>query len=89
MGCPNPKPIPGNGDKNGGGSVACKPTYKIIVVGNSGVGKTAIIHQYVSGVFNKDHVLTTGVKNQIKDVTIDGLGQVRLEIWDTVGQEEY
>ena len=58
-------------------------------MGNSAVGKTAIIHQYVSGVFNKEHTITTGVKNQFKDAEIPGVGPVRLELWDTAGQEEY
>ena len=39
------------------------PEYKIIVVGDSAVGKTAIIHQFMTSSFSSDHTITTGVKN--------------------------
>ena len=37
------------------------PEYKIIVIGDSSVGKTAIIHQYMNDTFTKDLNPTTGV----------------------------
>ena len=37
------------------------PEYKVIVIGDSSVGKTAIIHQYISGAFSRGHTPTTGV----------------------------
>ena len=70
------------------------PEYKIIVIGDSSVGKTAIIHQYINGTFSKTGMApTTGVQNQYKTVDVPGGGvdgkppKMRLDIWDTAGQE--
>ena len=70
------------------------PERKIILIGDSGVGKTAIIHQYImSGFQDKGHMPTTGVKNQYKTVDIPNGGQngrpakIKLDIWDTAGDD--
>ncbi len=65
------------------------PEYKVIVVGDSAVGKTAIIHQYINGTFSRTHTMTTGVKNQPKVVELPNKKQIQLDIWDTAGQDEY
>ena len=69
------------------------PEYKIILVGDSAVGKTAMIHQFIFGSFSH-HKQTTGVKNYNKIVTMNGNiprfpKQIKLDVWDTAGQEEY
>ena len=59
---------------------------KIILLGNSGVGKTSLLSQYVHGVQSQDQMYTIGVEFKIKDVEVDG-EDVRLALWDTAGQE--
>ena len=68
MGCGNGK------EKEQGGNKLVIPKYKIIFIGNSAVGKTAIIHSYMMGKFLQNHTVTLGVKNQEKTVQIEGLG---------------
>lgn len=72
------------------------PEYKIIVIGDSSVGKTAIIHQYISNTFNKNEgKATIGVANQTKVVEVPDGGKngipskMKLDVWDTAGQEEF
>ena len=61
---------------------------KITLIGDSGVGKTCIITRYTINKFSEETVATTGVSYSKKDVNYDGKN-VRLDIWDTAGQEEY
>ena len=57
---------------------------KIILLGNSGVGKTSILTQYVTGVRVPDQMYTIGVEFKIKDIEVEGKN-VRLALWDTAG----
>ena len=61
---------------------------KIILLGNSGVGKTSLLSQYVNGVLVSDQSYTIGVEFKIKDIMVEGR-QVRLALWDTAGQERF
>ena len=61
---------------------------KVMVLGDSGVGKTSILNQYVSKAFTNSYKVTLGSDFQIMD--LDAVGQkVRLQLWDTAGQEKY
>jgi small GTP-binding protein len=63
-------------------------TFKFIVIGTSGVGKTAILKRLVDDVFSHDNQSTIGV--EFLATTIDVEGQsVKLQIWDTAGQERF
>jgi len=61
---------------------------KLVLLGDSGVGKTSIVTQYVSGSAPENVNPTIGAAFVTKDVTIDGQ-QLELLIWDTAGQEVY
>jgi Ras-related protein Rab-7A len=61
---------------------------KIIVVGESSVGKTSMIHQFVNRTFTADFKSTIGSDFSAKPVTVDDT-IVNLQIWDTAGQERY
>ena len=61
-----------------------KYILKIIVVGDAGVGKTSLLHQYVHRRFNNNYKSTIGADLLKKDVTIDEK-LVTLQIWDTAG----
>ena len=61
---------------------------KLIVLGDSGVGKTNIIRRYVSDTFSDDSKATVGVEFFTKPFRVNN-DIVKLEIWDTAGQERY
>ena len=63
---------------------------KFILIGDSGVGKTCIINQYTNQEFKEEHIttITAGGDKQFKEIKV-GNKQVKLEIWDTAGQEQY
>ncbi|ETO36299.1 hypothetical protein RFI_00763 [Reticulomyxa filosa] len=61
---------------------------KIVVLGDSGVGKTALLHQYVDGKFIQTHQATIGADLLTKTVEVDNI-TVSMQIWDTAGQERY
>ncbi len=66
--------------------------FKSIVVGDGGVGKTALTLRFSKGFFTEDYKMTIGVDFHVKTITIDTEeGQIRakLQIWDTGGQERF
>eukprot|EP00033_Pygsuia_biforma_P002237 GCRY01002477.1.p1 GENE.GCRY01002477.1~~GCRY01002477.1.p1 ORF type:complete len:212 (-),score=37.61 GCRY01002477.1:769-1404(-) len=63
--------------------------FKFICIGNSGVGKSCILHQFIDKKFKEDSTHTIGVEFGSKVVEV-GEGQtVKLQIWDTAGQERF
>ena len=62
--------------------------YKIILLGDSGVGKTAIINRYCKELFSNDMDPTIGVNFQAKYIEVNGK-TIKLAIWDTAGQEKF
>ncbi|MFX1296006.1 MAG: GTP-binding protein [Promethearchaeota archaeon] len=66
--------------------------FKIIIVGDGGVGKTAISVRFAEGVFHEDYKMTIGVDFSIKSIDIPINGKtyrIKLQIWDTGGQERF
>mmetsp|Transcript_58902 Transcript_58902/g.97443 ORF Transcript_58902/g.97443 Transcript_58902/m.97443 type:complete len:219 (-) Transcript_58902:169-825(-) len=61
---------------------------KVIVLGNSGVGKTALLQQYIHQSFSEAHKSTIGADLYSKKFDI-GTKLINLQIWDTAGQERY
>ncbi|TSN12251.1 Ras-related protein Rab-38 [Bagarius yarrelli] len=62
---------------------------KVIVVGDLGVGKTAIIRRYVHQVFSHHYRATIGVDFALKVLHWDPGTVIRLQLWDIAGQERY
>jgi len=62
--------------------------FKIILVGDSGVGKTSILSAYVGEEVSRSHISTIGIDFKMKNMTLDG-HRVKVQIWDTAGQERY
>ena len=62
--------------------------YKILVIGESNVGKTSIILRYTDNEFKNSGISTCGVDVKCKYVSLDDL-KIRLDIWDTAGQERF
>jgi len=66
-----------------------KIVLKVILLGNSGVGKTCILNRYVDNTFNSNtYKATIGTDFKLKELVIDGQ-PVTLQIWDTAGQERF
>ena len=61
---------------------------KILILGDSAVGKTTLLLKYVDGYFPTIYVATIGVEYKIKKLIINGLN-INLQIWDTAGQERF
>ena len=61
---------------------------KVVVVGDSGVGKTNLIKRFISNTFNENSKATVGVEFLSKSYKINEK-VFKIEIWDTAGQERY
>ena len=61
---------------------------KIMLIGNSNVGKTSIIKRYCKNIFSKSHISTVGIDLETKNIKI-GKQIINLQLWDTAGQERY
>ena len=61
---------------------------KYVIIGDSGVGKSNILLQYINGKFNEDFKATVGVEFGAKNIEINGR-IYRIQIWDTAGQENF
>ena len=62
--------------------------FKLILIGNSGVGKSSILNRYMNKAFEESYKCTIGVDFLMKSIEINGK-TVKLQLWDTAGQEKY
>ena len=62
---------------------------KIIIVGDVSVGKTSIIGKYINNSFNDNYKCTIQAEQQTKIIEEDNYTSIKLNIWDTAGQEKY
>ena len=62
--------------------------YKVIIIGDTCVGKSNILSRYLKNEFKEDAKATVGVELGTKFLNIKGTG-AKLQIWDTAGQERY
>ncbi len=66
-------------------------TCKVVLLGESGVGKTCIIARFINNTFEENLISTTGASYAGKTMTFEEYGgkSIKFEIWDTAGQEKY
>ena len=64
-------------------------TYKVILVGDVSVGKTNLLTQYVDGEFSEKDNSTIGIEFKNKIIELKNGRKIRLQIWDTCGQEKF
>ena len=62
--------------------------FKVLLLGNSDVGKSSLILRYVDQVWSDTFVPTIGVDFKVKSLEIDNK-QIKMQIWDTAGQERF
>ncbi|XP_069573902.1 ras-related protein Rab-33B-like [Brachyistius frenatus] len=63
-------------------------TFKVLVIGDSGVGKTSLTHRLCAGEFPSRVEATIGVDFRETSLEIDG-EKIKLQLWDTAGQERF
>ena len=63
---------------------------KLVIIGDSGVGKSNFLFKFIEGQFSPLHVATIGFDYKSKIITLPQSNQVvKIQIWDTAGQEKY
>jgi Ras-related protein Rab-6A len=62
--------------------------FKIVTVGNQGIGKTSIIQRFASNTFDPQYQTTLGIDYMSRVLQMQG-ESVRLQVWDTAGQERF
>lgn len=61
---------------------------KVLLIGDSGVGKTALLAQFVDEVYSPNFISTIGVDFKIKTMTVNGK-YIKVSLWDTAGQDRF
>ncbi|XP_065065965.1 ras-related protein Rab-26-like isoform X2 [Rhopilema esculentum] len=65
------------------------PEYKVMLIGDSGVGKTCVLVRFKDGAFlSGSFISTVGIDFKNKLLVLDG-SKIKLQIWDTAGQERF
>ncbi|GFY92865.1 Rab GTPase-like A5A protein [Actinidia rufa] len=72
-------------DEGGGGE---EYLFKVVIIGDSAVGKSNLLSRYARNEFNMHSKATIGVEFQTQSMEIDGK-EVKAQIWDTAGQERF
>jgi len=62
--------------------------FKLLLIGDSGVGKTCILYRFSDDAFNTTFISTIGIDFKIKTIELHGK-KIKLQIWDTAGQERF
>jgi len=62
--------------------------FKILLIGDSGVGKSCLLLRFADDSWTDSHISTIGVDFKIKTLNCDGK-VIKLQIWDTAGQERF
>jgi Ras-related protein Rab-8A len=64
------------------------PTVKLLMLGNSGVGKSCLLLRFADDEFKHSFMPTIGIDFRVREVGVEG-ARLRLQIWDTAGQERF
>ncbi|CAF1165068.1 unnamed protein product [Rotaria sordida] len=62
--------------------------FKLLLIGDSGVGKTCVLLRFCDSAFSTTFISTIGIDFKIRTIELDGR-KIKLQIWDTAGQERF
>eukprot|EP00914_Ancora_sagittata_P029735 GHVO01058953.1.p1 GENE.GHVO01058953.1~~GHVO01058953.1.p1 ORF type:complete len:222 (+),score=35.97 GHVO01058953.1:46-666(+) len=62
--------------------------FKLLLIGDSGVGKTCVLFRFSEDAFNSTFISTIGIDFKIRTIELEGK-KIKLQIWDTAGQERF
>jgi len=62
--------------------------FKTVIFGEGGVGKSTLVHRYVTGIFKENFKMTIGVQFHYKVIKINNM-EVHLQIWDFAGENQF
>ncbi|KAJ7975032.1 Ras-related protein [Quillaja saponaria] len=85
----NSKQLGGPNLENGGVQDAKNLRVKLVLLGDSGVGKSCIVLRFVRGQFDPTSKVTVGASFLSQTIALQDSTTVKFEIWDTAGQERY
>jgi len=63
-------------------------TFRIVLLGNLGVGKSSLISRFTDNVFDEDQLSTVAVDYKLKQIQVDNTF-MRIQVWDTAGSEKF
>eukprot|EP01125_Pyxidicula_operculata_P009966 TRINITY_DN3283_c0_g1_i1.p1 TRINITY_DN3283_c0_g1~~TRINITY_DN3283_c0_g1_i1.p1 ORF type:complete len:207 (-),score=37.26 TRINITY_DN3283_c0_g1_i1:219-839(-) len=65
------------------------PAFKLLMIGDPGVGKSSLLLKYSENEFTDNFISTIGVDYKDKDIQLKDGGVAHIQIWDTAGQERF
>jgi small GTP-binding protein len=68
--------------------MALVPMYKVALLGDGNVGKTALRRRFMENIFDNNYMMTIGADFAIKTIELNGL-QIKFQIWDLAGQPRF
>ena len=63
--------------------------YKILLLGDSAVGKSCLLLRYCDNAFQETHLTTIGLDFRLKTVELEDGKKIKIQIWDTAGQDRF
>jgi Ras-related protein Rab-1A len=63
--------------------------FKLVIIGDSGVGKSCLLLRFADDYFPESYLPTIGVDFKIRTIELDDGKKIKLQIWDTAGQERF
>ena len=63
--------------------------YKVLLLGDTTVGKTCFLMKYTDKTFQDVHISTIGLDYRLKSMTLKSGKKIKLQIWDTAGQDRF